>query len=102
MTMNLPKNTPLLIPGAYDRTTLTYRQPGSIGGAAFGSAMPSGPSSMDATTIAERELEGGGPVRERRRSVTPRVVVAPARLSRSAQTTSSVENAPERYALSNV
>jgi hypothetical protein len=41
-----------------------------MGGAAFGSAMPSGPSSMDATTLAERELEGGGPVRERRHTVT--------------------------------
>ena len=57
-----------LIPGAYDRTTLTYRQPGSMGGAAFGSAdMPIGPSSMDAATVAERELEGGGGMRERPR-----------------------------------
>ena len=71
MTMDLPKDAAQrLIPGAYDRTTLTYRQPGSMGGAAFGSAMPSGPSSMDAATLAERELEGGGPVRERRHSVT--------------------------------
>jgi hypothetical protein len=60
-----------MIPGAYDRTTLTYRQPGSMGGAAFGSAdMPIGPSSMDAATIADREREGGGGVRERRRTVT--------------------------------
>jgi hypothetical protein len=60
-----------LIPGAYDRTTSAYRQPGSMGGAAFGSPdMPIGPSSMDAATIAERELEGGGPARERRRTIT--------------------------------
>lgn len=53
-----------LIPGAYDRTTLTHRQPGSMGGAAFGSAdMPIGVSSMDAATVAERELEGGGGVK---------------------------------------
>ena len=61
----------LLIPGAYDRTTLTHRQPGSMGGAAFGSDMPIGPSSMDAATIAEHELEGGGGMRERRRSIAP-------------------------------
>ena len=50
-----------LIPGAYDRTTLTHRQPGSMGGPAFGSSdIAAGPSSMDAATIVERELEGGG------------------------------------------
>lgn len=60
-----------LIPGAYDRTTLTHRQPGSMGGAAYGSPdMPVGPSPMDAATIAERELEGGGGTSERRRTVT--------------------------------
>ena len=59
-----------LIPGASDRTTLTHRQPGSMGGGAFGSDMPSGPSSMDAATIAEHELEGGGSVRQRRHTVT--------------------------------
>jgi hypothetical protein len=59
-----------LIPGAYDRTTLTHRQPGSMGGAAYGSPdMPVGPSSMDAATIAERELEGGGGASERHRTV---------------------------------
>jgi hypothetical protein len=59
-----------LIPGAYDRTTLTHRQPGSMGGAAFGSAdQATGPSSMDAATILERELEGGGGVSERRRTI---------------------------------
>jgi len=58
---DLPKDrAQRLIPGAYDRTTLTHRQPGSMGGGAFGSNMPSGPSSMDAATIAERQLEGGG------------------------------------------
>jgi hypothetical protein len=60
-----------LIPGAYDRTTLTHRQPGSMGGAAFGSDMPTGPSSMDAATITEHQLEGGGAVRERRRPHVP-------------------------------
>ena len=71
MSTDLPKDAAqLLIPGAYDRTTLTHRQPGSIGGSAFGSDMPAGPSSMDAATIADRELEGGGPARERRHAGT--------------------------------
>ena len=54
-----------LIPGAYDRTTLTHRQPGAMDGGSFGSGMPAGPSSMDAATIAARALEGGGGVRGR-------------------------------------
>jgi hypothetical protein len=58
-----------IIPGAYDRTTLTHRQPGSMGGGAFGSGqMANGPSLIDAAMVAERELEGGGGgVSERRR-----------------------------------
>lgn len=56
-----------LIPGAYERRTLTRRQSGSMGGPAFGSAdLPIGPSSMDAATIAEREKEGGGAASQRR------------------------------------
>ena len=40
MATNVPKNpAQRLIPGAYDRTTLTRRLPGSMGGAAFGSAL---------------------------------------------------------------
>ena len=58
-----------LIPGAYERTTVTHRQAGSMGGAAFGSDVPIGPSSMDAATIAERELEGGGAMRDRRGAI---------------------------------
>ena len=58
-----------LIPGAYERNTLTRRQPGSMGGPAFGSAdAPVGPIPMDAATIAEREKEGGGGVSQRRHS----------------------------------
>jgi hypothetical protein len=58
-----------IIPGAYDRTTLTHRQPGSMGGGAFGSGpIPNDPSPIDAAMVAERELEGGGGgVSERRR-----------------------------------
>lgn len=55
------RHAPQLIPGAYDRSTLTSRQPGSMGGAAFGMVnVPIGASSMDAATIAERKKEGGG------------------------------------------
>ena len=58
---DLPKDrAQRLIPGAYDRTNLTHRQPGSMGGGAFGSGMPSSPSSMDAATIADRARVGGG------------------------------------------
>ena len=52
-----------LIPGAYERDTLTHRQPGSMGGPGFGSAdLPAGSSSMDEATIAEHKKEGGGSV----------------------------------------
>jgi len=70
MSTDLPKDdlprdrAQRLIPGAYDRTNLTHRQPGAMGGGAFGSGMPGGPSSMDAATIAARQSEGGGVVRK--------------------------------------
>jgi len=57
-----------LIPGAYERNTLPYRQPGSMG-ADTSAAVPIGSSSMDAATIAEREREGGGAPSQRRRKV---------------------------------
>ena len=69
-------HTQNLIPGAYERNTLTSRQPGSMGGAAFGSAdAPVGPSSLNAATIADRELEGGGGVSQRPRRVLPQAQV---------------------------
>jgi hypothetical protein len=55
-----------LIPGAYERNTLTYRQLGSMG-ASPSDAMPASHSAMDAATIAEREREGGGAPSQRRR-----------------------------------
>ena len=56
-----------LIPGAYERNTVTRRQAGSMSGPAYGSDdVPTGPSLLDAATIAEREKEGGGGVGERR------------------------------------
>lgn len=54
-----------LIPGAYERNTLTHRQPGSMG-ADPSAAVPAGPSTMTAATIAEREREGGGAPSQRR------------------------------------
>ena len=80
MSTNVRKNAAQrLIPGAYDRTTLTRRLPGSMGGAAFGSAAPPiAASSMDAATILERELEGGGGVSERRRTIKPEPPRGPA------------------------
>ena len=74
MSMNLPNDdlpnddlkdrAQRLIPGAYDRTNLTHRQPGSMGGGAFGSGTSSGPSSMDAATIAACQSEGGSGVQK--------------------------------------
>ena len=56
-----------LIPGAYEQRTVTRRQPGSMGGPAFGSAgVPGGPGSMSAATVADREREGGGALSQRR------------------------------------
>jgi hypothetical protein len=50
-----------LIPGAYEQNTPTLRQPGTMGGAPFGSTdMPVGAGTMSAATIAERRKEGGG------------------------------------------
>lgn len=60
-----------LIPGAYERDTLTYRQPGAMSGPAYGSSdQPDGPSLTDAATTAAREMEGGGGVSQRRRRNT--------------------------------
>jgi hypothetical protein len=66
-----------LIPGAYERNTLTYRRPGSMG-ADPSVAMPIGSSSMNAATIAEREREGGGAPSQRRRKVHVQARTGPA------------------------
>ncbi len=62
-----------LIPGAYEQNTLTHRQVGSMGGSPFGMTdVPIGPNTLSAATIADRELEGGGAVSQRRpRRVNP-------------------------------
>ena len=60
-----------LIPGAYERNTLNHRQTGSMSGPAFGSDLPTGPSLLDAATVADREMEGGGGGRRPRRT-TPK------------------------------
>ena len=66
-----------LIPGAYERNTLTYRQPGSMGADAS-AVVPIGSSSMDAATIADREREGGGAPSQRRRKVEVQARTGPA------------------------
>ena len=50
------------IPGERDRETLTWREPGSIGGRSSGADTPSPArgSLMDARTARDHELEGGG------------------------------------------
>ena len=69
-----------MIPGAYERNTLTHRQMGSMGGPAFGSTdAPIGPSSLSAATIADREMEGGGGASQRRRQINSQAQVADAR-----------------------
>jgi hypothetical protein len=56
-----------LIPGAYEQRPTLPRRSGTMGGPAFGSLTPlSGPPTMDAATIAERQKEGGGGVSQRR------------------------------------
>ena len=62
------RNRGPLIPGAYERNTLTYREPGAMGADPL-TAVPIGSSSMDAATIADREWEGGGAPSQRRRKV---------------------------------
>jgi hypothetical protein len=59
-----------MIPGARERNTLTWRQAGSMGGAASGNeGVADGAGTMDAATIAERQREGGGAPNQR--PVTP-------------------------------
>jgi hypothetical protein len=59
-----------IIPGAYERNTLMHRQPGSIGGSPYGSDdVPIGPSLMAPATIADRQMEGGGGVSQRPRTL---------------------------------
>ena len=50
------------IPGERDRSTLTGRQPGAIGGRPSGADTPSSEPDvlMDAATVHDRVLEGGG------------------------------------------
>ena len=68
----VPMDGQPLIPGAYERSTLTHRQTGSMSGPAFGSPnTPIGASSLDAALIADRQKEGGGGVSQRPRKVDP-------------------------------
>ncbi len=66
--MSAEAHTPMttMIPGAYERNTLTRRQSGSMGGGAFGAgSVPNADSTLDAATILEREKEGGGGASQR-------------------------------------
>ena len=66
-TIDARPSTGLMIPGERERNTLTYRQPGSIGGPEFGSDSGQPPSVlMDDVTIAEHQREGGGAPSTRR------------------------------------
>ena len=49
-----------MFPGTYERNTLTHRQSGSMGGSAYGTDLPPGPTSMAPATIAEQTKAGGG------------------------------------------
>jgi hypothetical protein len=70
---NTRKMRQAIIPGAYDRSTLTHRQSGSMGGAASGTAgLPTAPRSMEPATILEREKEGGGGASQRPQKDAPR------------------------------
>ena len=74
-----PGRSTAMIPGAYERTTPTSRQPGAMAGSAFGSVTaPMAQSSMDAATIADREREGGGAPSQRRRKVYMQPPTGPA------------------------
>jgi len=49
------------IPGERDPSTLTHREPGSIGGEPYGADIPAVPPDWeDAETRRQHEIEGGG------------------------------------------
>ena len=62
-----------LIPGARDPSTLTHREPGSMGGDPYGADIPAvAPEWEDGETCREHEREGGGAERERHgRTICP-------------------------------
>ena len=77
--------TPVLIPGAYERNTLTHRQAGAMSGPAYGSSdQPHGASLLDAATTAAREMEGGGGVSQRPRRINIEPQSATAAVARDA------------------
>jgi hypothetical protein len=56
-----------LIPGQRDESTLTHRQPGSIGGDPHGADVPAAPPEWeDEQTKREYQRDGGGAERERK------------------------------------
>jgi hypothetical protein len=59
-----------MIPGAREADTLTWREPGAIGGAFTGADIPPEPTAwLDERTARDRRLEGGGhyAIRDHRR-----------------------------------
>src|SRR3954464_12407206 len=64
------------IPGAYEPNTLTHRQPRPLGTATV--AVPINSGSMAPATMTERQREGGGAPRERRRNVDEQPRTGPA------------------------
>jgi hypothetical protein len=59
-------NERALIPGEHDRSTLTHREPGAMGGDPYGADIPPAPPEWeDDETRRQHELEGGGAERER-------------------------------------
>ena len=56
-----------MIPGDRDKTTLTHRQPGAIGGDPYGADIPAAPPQWeDDANRKEHERDGGGAPRERK------------------------------------
>jgi hypothetical protein len=77
--LHAPEHATPMIPGAYERTAPTCRQPGAMGGSPFGSATYGAPhASLDAATIADREREGGGAPSQRRRKERGQARMGPA------------------------
>jgi hypothetical protein len=60
-----------IIPGAYERNTLRYRQSGSMSGSGSGAPIAGvDPGSLSPATILERQKEGGGGTGQRPKPLT--------------------------------
>ena len=70
--INTPAAPGMMIPGARERNTLNGRRAGSGGFASHDIVIADQGSSMDATTIAAHEREGGGAPDQRTTTPLPR------------------------------